>query len=40
MAERHGLFLTGGSDTHGFYSEKLLVPGAFGMDLRGAHPLA
>jgi predicted metal-dependent phosphoesterase TrpH len=40
MAERHGLFLTGGSDTHGLYSEKLLVPGSFGMDLRGAHPLA
>jgi predicted metal-dependent phosphoesterase TrpH len=39
-AERHGLFLTGGSDFHGLYSEKPLRPGAFVMDLRRAHPLA
>jgi predicted metal-dependent phosphoesterase TrpH len=40
MAARHGLFLTGGSDFHGLYSEKALIPGSFAMDLGGAHPLA
>jgi predicted metal-dependent phosphoesterase TrpH len=39
-AGRYGLFLTGGSDFHGLYSEKPLPPGAFALDLRGSHPLA
>ena len=40
MAGKHGLFLTGGSDFHGLYSEKPLSHGAFAMNLRGDHPLA
>jgi predicted metal-dependent phosphoesterase TrpH len=40
MAARYGLFLTGGSDFHGLYSEQPLSPGAFVTELRGGHPLA
>jgi len=36
---KHGLFLTGGSDFHGFYSEKALPPGSAGTELVGNHPL-
>jgi predicted metal-dependent phosphoesterase TrpH len=40
MAARYDLFLTGGSDFHGLYSDKPLSPGAFVTELRGDHPLA
>jgi predicted metal-dependent phosphoesterase TrpH len=40
MAALYGLFLTGGSDFHGLYSEKPLSPGSFAMDFPSAHPLA
>jgi predicted metal-dependent phosphoesterase TrpH len=39
-AEHYRLFLTGGSDFHGLYSEKPLSPGAFAAELHGGHPLA
>jgi predicted metal-dependent phosphoesterase TrpH len=32
-AERHGLFLSGGSDFHGLYSKKPLTIGAIGAEL-------
>jgi predicted metal-dependent phosphoesterase TrpH len=32
-ARRYGLFLTGGSDFHGLYSEKPIPPGAIGLEL-------
>jgi predicted metal-dependent phosphoesterase TrpH len=38
-AERHGLFLTGGSDWHGLYSDKPLPPGAMNVTLPEDHPL-
>jgi predicted metal-dependent phosphoesterase TrpH len=38
-AGQYGLFLTGGSDFHGLYSEKLLSPGALTVDLFAGHPL-
>jgi len=38
-AGRYGLFLTGGSDFHGFYSEKALPPGSAGSELDRNHPL-
>ena len=38
-ASRYGLFLSGGSDFHGFYSEKSLPPGSSGMELEETHPL-
>jgi predicted metal-dependent phosphoesterase TrpH len=37
--KRYGLFLTGGSDFHGFYSEKALPPGSSGTELDLNHPL-
>jgi predicted metal-dependent phosphoesterase TrpH len=36
---RHGLFLSGGSDFHGFYSEGTLPPGSSGTELHMYHPL-
>jgi predicted metal-dependent phosphoesterase TrpH len=38
-AERHGLFLTGGSDWHGLYSDKAQPPGAVNAVLPEDHPL-
>ena len=38
-ARRYGLFLSGGSDFHGFYSEKTLPPGSAGTQLAADHPL-
>jgi predicted metal-dependent phosphoesterase TrpH len=38
-ARRHGLFLTGGSDFHGFYSEKTLPPGSVYAEIQEDHPL-
>jgi predicted metal-dependent phosphoesterase TrpH len=38
-ARRHNLFLTGGSDFHGFYSEEALPPGSNGTELEDDHPL-
>jgi predicted metal-dependent phosphoesterase TrpH len=38
-ADRHGLFLTGGSDWHGLYSDKPLPPGAMNVILPENHPL-
>jgi predicted metal-dependent phosphoesterase TrpH len=38
-AGRYGLFCTGGSDFHGFYSEQALPPGSTGMELETNHPL-
>jgi predicted metal-dependent phosphoesterase TrpH len=39
-AEKHRLFLTGGSDWHGLYSEKpALRPGAMKVNLQKNHPL-
>jgi len=38
-ARRYGLFLSGGSDFHGFYSEKSLPPGSAGTELGADHPL-
>ena len=38
-AGRYGLFLTGGSDFHGFYSEIALPPGSAGSELDRNHPL-
>ena len=35
-ARRYGLFLTGGSDFHGLYSEKPVPPGAMDAELPGA----
>jgi predicted metal-dependent phosphoesterase TrpH len=38
-AERYGLFLTGGTDFHGMYSEKTLCPGGLEVLLPDTHPL-
>jgi len=38
-ARRYGLFLSGGSDFHGFYSEKALPPGSTNTELVIDHPL-
>ena len=38
-AKRYGLFLSGGSDFHGFYSEKALELGCTGTELTVDHPL-
>ena len=38
-ARRYNLFLTGGSDFHGFYSEEALPPGSNRTDLEDTHPL-
>ena len=38
-ALHHRLFLTGGSDFHGFYSEKALPPGSTGTEFAQNHPL-
>jgi predicted metal-dependent phosphoesterase TrpH len=38
-ARRFNLFLTGGSDFHGFYSEKTLPPGCTGTEITADHPL-
>jgi len=38
-ARRYELFLSGGSDFHGFYSEKSIPPGSTGMELDADHPL-
>jgi predicted metal-dependent phosphoesterase TrpH len=38
-ARRYNLFLSGGSDFHGFYSEKTLTPGCTGTELELGHPL-
>ncbi|MDR1514162.1 MAG: PHP domain-containing protein [Synergistaceae bacterium] len=38
-AGKYGLFLTGGSDWHGLYSEKTIPPGALDIRLTGNHPL-
>jgi len=38
-AQRYGLFLSGGSDFHGFYSENPLPPGSTSTELAGDHPL-
>jgi predicted metal-dependent phosphoesterase TrpH len=38
-ARRYGLFLSGGSDFHGFYSEKALPPGFAGTEIEADHPL-
>jgi predicted metal-dependent phosphoesterase TrpH len=38
-AGKYGLFLTGGSDWHGFYSEKTIPPGALDVRLPENHPL-
>jgi predicted metal-dependent phosphoesterase TrpH len=38
-AERRGLFLTGGSDWHGLYSDKPNPPGAMNVTLPASHPL-
>jgi predicted metal-dependent phosphoesterase TrpH len=35
----HGLFLSGGSDFHGFYSENSMPPGSTGTELEADHPL-
>jgi hypothetical protein len=34
-ARRYGLFLTGGSDFHGLYSENPILPGAMDAELPG-----
>ena len=39
-ARKYKLFLTGGSDFHGFYSENSLPPGCTGTELPADHPLA
>ena len=39
VAGKYGLFLTGGSDWHGLYSEKNIPPGALDIRLPGNHPL-
>jgi len=36
---RYGLFLSGGSDFHGFYSENSMPPGSTGTELAADHPL-
>jgi predicted metal-dependent phosphoesterase TrpH len=38
-AAKHGLFLTGGTDWHGLYSEKTIAPGALDIKLPENHPL-
>jgi predicted metal-dependent phosphoesterase TrpH len=38
-ARRYALFLTGGSDFHGFYSEKTPPPGSMDVELPADHPL-
>jgi predicted metal-dependent phosphoesterase TrpH len=38
-ARQYNLFLTGGSDFHGFYSEKALPPGSTCTELHADHPL-
>ena len=38
-ARKYGLFLTGGSDWHGLYSEKTIPPGALDVRLPENHPL-
>jgi len=38
-AKRYGLFLSGGSDFHGFYSEKALSPGFAKTEFAADHPL-
>ena len=38
-ARKYRLFLTGGSDFHGFYSEEALPPGSSGTELPSDHPL-
>jgi predicted metal-dependent phosphoesterase TrpH len=38
-ARRHNIFLTGGSDFHGFYSEETLPPGSNRTELPPDHPL-
>jgi predicted metal-dependent phosphoesterase TrpH len=38
-AKQYGLFLTGGSDFHGLYSEHALPPGSIGTELSPPHPL-
>ena len=38
-AQSYGLFLTGGSDFHGFYSEKALPPGSTSTEIQPDHPL-
>ena len=38
-ARQYNLFLTGGSDFHGFYSEKALPPGSLVTDLPSDHPV-
>jgi predicted metal-dependent phosphoesterase TrpH len=39
-AGQYNLFLSGGSDFHGFYSETTLPPGCTGTELPADHPLA
>jgi predicted metal-dependent phosphoesterase TrpH len=39
VAEKYGLFLTGGSDWHGLYSEKTITPGALSITLPENHAL-
>ena len=39
LARRFNLFLSGGSDFHGFYSEQALPPGSAGTELPPSHPL-
>jgi hypothetical protein len=36
-AERYGLFLTGGTDFHGMYSEKTLCPGGLAVLMEEGH---
>jgi predicted metal-dependent phosphoesterase TrpH len=38
-AAKYGLFLTGGTDWHGLYSEKTIPPGALDIKLPENHPL-
>ena len=38
-ARRYALFVTGGSDFHGLYSEKTLLPGSLDFELPASHPL-
>ena len=39
IAAKYNLFLSGGSDFHGFYSEKTLPPGSLPTELPKNHPL-
>ena len=38
-AEQYGLFLTGGSDAHGMYTQYVDPPGSHGILLEPGHPL-